>query len=230
MVRRVSSGRRLPSGPPRLWSSRPAGPSLANRFCQAYGVCLDRPTRAAKSAAGRPLRCQASSSSSRCSAVRAGVGPASLGTRRRPRRGWPRRGKAPRARPGKWSGASAWPAAAWSAASAGPSAGGSGACGEAAAGCAAASAPPGLRYGRGTPRGGRRRLCRGGRGHRPGGRLSLGDGGRYRERVGHTNLLWWVCPTGWEEVIPLPIYGQKEVSIPGRGTPAMRFRSSRRGR
>jgi hypothetical protein len=84
MARRVTSGRRLPAGPPRGPSSRPAGPCCWNLRFQAYRVCLETPTRGAKSPAGRPLRRQASKSSRRCWPVR-GWAAASFRTRRRPR-------------------------------------------------------------------------------------------------------------------------------------------------
>jgi hypothetical protein len=70
MARRVGSGRRLPVGPPRGLSSGSAGPSVSNFFFQAYRVCLEIPTRGAKSPVGKPLRRQASRTSRRCSAVR----------------------------------------------------------------------------------------------------------------------------------------------------------------
>src|SRR5262249_48375198 len=50
-----------------------------------YSECLDTPTKAAKSPAGRPLRCQVSSNSSRCSAVNTGAGEGSFLTSCRPR-------------------------------------------------------------------------------------------------------------------------------------------------
>jgi len=84
MVRRVRSGRRLPRGAPRGWSISPAGPSASNFFFQPYKVCLHMPTRAAKSRAGRPLRCQVSKSNSRCSTVRETCLACSLWTNRRP--------------------------------------------------------------------------------------------------------------------------------------------------
>src|SRR5262249_6247584 len=57
-------------GPPRGWSINPAGPSVSNFFFQPYKVCLDMPTKAAKSPAGSSLRFQVSRSSNRCSTVR----------------------------------------------------------------------------------------------------------------------------------------------------------------
>ena len=65
----VSSGSRLPFGPPRCWSNRPAGPNSSNRFFQLNSVHFETPTSAAKSPAGRPLRCQVSNKSTRCSGV-----------------------------------------------------------------------------------------------------------------------------------------------------------------
>ena len=50
-------GQRLPAACPAWLSISPAGPSASNRFFQAYRVCLDSPTRAAKSPAGN--RCAA---------------------------------------------------------------------------------------------------------------------------------------------------------------------------
>jgi hypothetical protein len=89
MVRLVRSGSRLPGARPRGASMRPAGPWLSKRFFQAYRVCLEMPTSAAKSPAGRPLRRQVSSNSRRCSGVRGEEG--SILTRRRPRRPLPTR-------------------------------------------------------------------------------------------------------------------------------------------
>src|SRR5579871_2829376 len=100
MVRRVSSGRRLPLGPPLGLSIRPAGPSSANFFFQANRVNLDRPTRAAKSPAGRPLRSQVSSNRSRCSGRSASALPTGLdsdGDRDRVRASGGRLGAASRA-------------------------------------------------------------------------------------------------------------------------------------
>src|SRR5262249_25843154 len=77
------------------------GPCSSNFFFQPYKVCLHIPTKAAKSPAGRPLRCQVSKSSSRCSAVSAMCLPCSFGTNRRPplfrpdRRGTPDRPSSP---------------------------------------------------------------------------------------------------------------------------------------
>src|SRR5262245_43552698 len=93
MVRRVSSGRRLPGGVPLGLSIRPAGPSASKRRFHSYSVYLDRPTRAAKSAAGRPLRCQVSNSSRRCSGDSASAFWSAFLTSRRPRRGLSRRGR-----------------------------------------------------------------------------------------------------------------------------------------
>ena len=85
MVRFVKSGSRLPRGPPRGCSMSPAGPCCWNFFFQEYRVCLDTPTKAAKSPAGRPLRSQVSSRSKRCSAL-SDSGLAVGFTKRRPRR------------------------------------------------------------------------------------------------------------------------------------------------
>ena len=84
MVRLVNSGSLLPGGRPLGWSIRPAGPFGVELLLPAESVCLETPTRAAKSPAGRPLRCQVSSSSSRCSGEIAGgrsVGWANRGLR-----------------------------------------------------------------------------------------------------------------------------------------------------
>ena len=52
------------------WLIHQAGGSLLSNFASSrYRVCLEMPTRAAKSPAGSPLRRQVSSSSSRCSGV-----------------------------------------------------------------------------------------------------------------------------------------------------------------
>src|SRR5262249_30004364 len=62
----------------------PAGPSCSNFFFQANSENLEMPTKAAKSAAGRPLRCQVSSKSSRCSGCKvASVGDGTARERRR---------------------------------------------------------------------------------------------------------------------------------------------------
>ena len=84
MVRLVNSGIRLPLGPPRCASISPPGPCSSNLFFQPYNVCLETPTSGAKSPAGRPLRCQVSRISSRCSAVMDGCGESSGFTSRRP--------------------------------------------------------------------------------------------------------------------------------------------------
>ncbi len=47
----------------------PAGPWVSKPFFQAYRVCLEMPTMAAKSPAGRPLFCQVSSRMIRCSGL-----------------------------------------------------------------------------------------------------------------------------------------------------------------
>src|SRR5262249_2702828 len=67
MVRLVNSGSRLPGGVPLGLSISPAGPSCSNFFFQANSENLEMPTKAAKSAAGRPLRCHVSSNNNRCS-------------------------------------------------------------------------------------------------------------------------------------------------------------------
>jgi hypothetical protein len=67
------------------WSISPAGPLSWNRFFQEYRVCLEMPTSGAKSPAGRPLRCQQSRMSSRCSGVIAGSGVAGGFSARRDR-------------------------------------------------------------------------------------------------------------------------------------------------
>src|SRR5262245_30270861 len=84
MVRLVSSGNRLPWGAPRGLSINPAGPSWSNRFFQAYNVCLDIPTKAAKSRAGNPLRRQVSNRSRRCAGPNAAGASAGF-TKRLPR-------------------------------------------------------------------------------------------------------------------------------------------------
>src|SRR5262249_42248352 len=61
------------------------GPSASNRFFHEYKVCLDNPTRAAKSLAGKPLRRHVSKSSKRCSADSTGTLTCSGFTKRRPR-------------------------------------------------------------------------------------------------------------------------------------------------
>src|SRR5215831_6908777 len=106
MVRLVRSGNLLPRAPPRGRSISPPGPWAANFRCHSYRVCRDRPTSAAKSAAGRPLRRQVSSKSSRCSAVNGGGGSAGL-TRRRPRCRPKRRAKPNAVGPSSADGASA---------------------------------------------------------------------------------------------------------------------------
>ena len=85
-VRLVNSCMRLPLGPPRGCSINPAGPNSSNFFFQAYNVCLETPTREAKSPAGRPLRCQVSRINSRCSGVMGDCGDSAGFTNRRP---WP---------------------------------------------------------------------------------------------------------------------------------------------
>ena len=139
MVRLVRSGSLLPLGPPRGWSMRPAGPCVSNFFFQAYRVCLDSPTNAAKSPAGRPLRRQVSSNSNRCCAVNGTVGAAGW-TSRRPRRrpARPARAKALGRSPGS--------AAAGSAARVSGASGAGGAPGSwgSPGGGAAGSAAPGL--------------------------------------------------------------------------------------
>src|SRR5260370_1113721 len=72
------------------------GPSASNLCFQAYMVCLERPTRAAKSPAGRLLRRQVSNRSRRCSPVRGGAGPSAFRTMR-----WPRGGVARTRGPGR---------------------------------------------------------------------------------------------------------------------------------
>ena len=66
----VNSGNRLPGGLPLGLSISPAGPCCSNRFFQANRVNLEMPTKAAKSAAGKPLRCQVSSNNNRCAGCR----------------------------------------------------------------------------------------------------------------------------------------------------------------
>src|SRR5262249_62296867 len=70
VVRLAAPGTWLPLGPPRGRSTSPPGPSSSNFFFQLYSVNLQIPPMAAKSPAGKPLRCQVSSSNSRCWAVR----------------------------------------------------------------------------------------------------------------------------------------------------------------
>ena len=54
MVRWVSSGRRLPAGAPRGWSSRPAGPSVSNFVSRRTGCAWRRrPGRRSRRRAGR---------------------------------------------------------------------------------------------------------------------------------------------------------------------------------
>ena len=77
IVRLVSSGSLLPCLAPLGWSISPAGPSSSNRFFQAYSVCCETFTSAPKSRAGRPLRCQVSSSPNTVATV---AGPFNGGT------------------------------------------------------------------------------------------------------------------------------------------------------
>ena len=58
MVRLVNSGSRLSWRKPRGWPMSPPGAWVWNFFFQAYRVCLERPTRAAKSPAGCWLLCK----------------------------------------------------------------------------------------------------------------------------------------------------------------------------
>src|SRR5262249_40515733 len=99
-LRRVASGRRLSAGPPRGPPPRAAGPSASLLRFQAYRVCLDTPTRGAKSPAGRPLRRQASRTSRRCSGVRGGAGASSGRGGRRARGGGGAPGRPAGAPPG----------------------------------------------------------------------------------------------------------------------------------
>jgi hypothetical protein len=52
----------------------PAGPSASKRFFQAYKVCLETPTKGAKSPAGKPLRRHVSKINRRCSGDSGAVG------------------------------------------------------------------------------------------------------------------------------------------------------------